>query len=332
MNLACTGRPGVAFVPGHYYLYVGDSGSGKTFLCLTSLAEAAISPIYKDHRLIFDNAENGAMMDFAKFFGRGMADRLEPPSGSRESPRYSDTVETFYYNVEQAFKTGEPFIYLLDSMDALTSEEEESHFSKSMKARKKGEDSSGTYGTSRAKKNSTNMRIVFNRLRKDGKSILIIISQTRHNIGFGARFQPKTRGGGDALTFYAGLELWTSQKGHIKTDKKVRGKNRELGVLCKVRVKKNRLAGWDRTVEVPILHSVGIDDVGGMVDYLVNEEQWSKGKGGIVAEDFEFTGSRERLVAHILENKLTGRLRSLVNEVWQDIEEQCKVNRESRYT
>jgi hypothetical protein len=75
LNLACSGKVSGGFIKGHYYHFVGDSSSGKTFLCLTCLAEAAINPHFDDYQLIHDDAENGSLFDFGKFFGPKMAGR-----------------------------------------------------------------------------------------------------------------------------------------------------------------------------------------------------------------------------------------------------------------
>lgn len=327
LNIACSGNHKYGFLPGHFYLYVGDSGSGKTFLTLTSFAEAANSKRFDDYRLIFDCPERGALMNFEKFFGKKMADRLEPPAGSRDNPKYSRTAEEFYYNVDTVVSAG-PAIYVLDSMDALVAEDELEKFQKNKRAHASDKEGKGSYGTAKAKLNSSNLRIVHNRLQEHG-SILIIISQTRENIGFDAMFNPKTRGGGKALTFYATLEMWTSVKNHIK--KTVKGKPRELGVECKVRIKKNRLTGRDRTVDIPIFHSFGIDDLGSCVDFLVEEGHWVESKGKIKAPEFEFEGSIEKLIP-IIEQGKAKQLRDLVATVWQGIEEACEVKREPRYS
>ena len=80
LNLACTGFPDRGFAKGHYYFVVGDSISGKTFLVLTCLAEASINPNFKDYRFIYDSGEDGALMNIERFFGKGVASRLEMPS------------------------------------------------------------------------------------------------------------------------------------------------------------------------------------------------------------------------------------------------------------
>lgn len=324
LNLACNDWPDVGLLPGHFYFLVGDSASGKTWLTLNILAEAANHPRFRDYALIFDNAENGALMDVSRFFGSELAGRMKPPT---PGPVYSHTVEEFYFNAERYLRNG-PCVYVLDSMDALTTEDEQDKFTERRKAHTSGKETSGSYGTSKAKLNSSYLRVVFNLLRETG-SILLIVTQTRDNIGFGAQFNPKTRGGGHALTFYASLEIWTSTKGHVK--RTVKGKPRELGIVCRARVKKNRLTGKDRSVEFPILHSHGIDDLGGCVQYLIDEGHWTENRGRVTASEFDFVGSIEKLLAQVEGTNREGDLQRLVATVWQDVETACKVKRKQRY-
>lgn len=330
LNLACSGRPTVGYLPGGFFFLVGDSSSGKTWLAMSAFAEACKNKHFDKHRFVFDNAENGALMDLRKYFGKAVQERLKPPTAAMPSLGLnSGTVEEFYFNVERNLEAG-PCLYVLDSMDALTTEDEQNKFTETRKAREKGKEVSGSYGTSKAKINSSYLRVVFNRLRETG-SILIILCQTRDNIGFGAQFNPKTRGGGHALSFYANLEIWTSVAGHIK--KTVAGKPRELGVRCKARVKKNRLTGRDRTVEFPIYHSHGIDDTGSMVDYLIDEGRWKETKGALTAPEFGITNaiSIEKLVQHIEEANQENKLRLLTADQWREIEDASNVQRKSRY-
>jgi len=329
LNLACTGRPDEGFLPGNYYYLVGDSSSGKSFLSLTCLAEAANHPTFQDYRFIFDNAENGALMNIRKFFGKRVAEKLEPPKGTITKPEYSRTVEDFYYNVDDAFESGTPFLYILDSMDALSSLDEEENFEESKKAREKDKKAPGSFGTSKARVNSSHLRILFNRLRKEGRSILLVISQTRQNIGYGAMFNPKTRGGGQALTFYAAMEIWTSVKGHVKT--KAKGRDVEQGIYCSARTKKNRLSGKDRVVEFPILHSSGIDDVGGCIDFLIHWGHWKSTKGVLTAPEFGFTGDYEDLVQKVQNESLESELQRVTGRVWNEIEAESELKRKPRY-
>ncbi len=328
LNLACSGEANIGFLGGHYALIVGDSASGKTFLSLTCLAEASINPAFKDYHFIYDNAEDGALMDMERFFGKAVAERTKPPTIDEDkNPIYSSTIEEFFFFVDDALEKNEPFIYILDSMDSLSSEDESSKFEELKKASRNGKTTAGSYGTSKAKANSSGLRRVISKLNKTG-SILIIISQTRDNIGFG--WEKKTRSGGHALRFYASLEIWSSIKGKIK--KKVKGKDRQLGIISQIQVKKNRLTGRERTVEVPIYHSAGIDDIGSCVEYLVEEGYWSVGKTGFInAPEVGENARLEDIVAAIEANNLEANIRNLVAKVWTDIERASEVQRKRRY-
>jgi RecA/RadA recombinase len=327
INLACSGRPDVAFLPGNYALWVGDSGSGKSFITLTTLAEAAINPAYKDYRILFHNAENGALFDLDRFLPP-LVKRMEPLMGSKASPDNSVILEDYWAACAAAVKSG-PCVVLTDSMDALIPKAWLKKQKEIKKASAKGEDAGGSYGTDKAKLNSEHLRGVVSALRETG-SILIMISQSRDRIGFGSQFDPKTRGGGNALTFYSHTELWTSVVG--KLTKTVRGRAVEQGIICRVKCKKNRVNGRKRTVDVPILHSHGVDDLGGCVDWLVGWKHWNEKGGKIAAPEFDFDGSREKLIAMLEEDEQEDELRQLVTKVWNEIESACEVHRKSRYS
>lgn len=326
LNLACTGHAGGGFSMGDYVSVVGDSVSGKTFLALTCLAEASINPNFDKHRLIYDNAERGARMNMEKFFGKRLADRLESPAKDGEIPMFSETVEDFYFFVDDAIKQGDPFVYILDSMDSVASDADLAKFDELKDAHRAGKQTTGSYGDGKAKKNSEGLRRLIPKLANT-KSILIIISQTRDNLGFG--FEKKSRSGGHALRFYATLELWSSTESKIK--RTVKGKPRQLGINSKVQIKKNRTTGAERTITVPIYHSHGIDDIGSCVAYLIDEKHWAKKGTRIVAAEFDLVQSESDLIKTIEANGWEDRLRELVEKVWNDIEEACVVKRKSRY-
>lgn len=326
LNLACSGRPFSGFARGGYYLLVGDSTSGKTALAGTCFAEAAINPKFDDYALYFDNVENGALM-FDKFFGEKIAKRIEAPCYDGDTPLYSQTVEEFYYNAHRCLKNHKG-IYILDSENALSSEAEVKKQKEKRKAIHEDTETAGTMTDAKAKVHSQNLRGLCALLRDTG-SILIMISQSRDNMGFAARFEKQTRPGGRALKFYAMLEMWSSVKQHIK--KTVRGKPREIGIVAQVKVKKNRFTGKNRTIEIPIYHSFGFDDLGSCIDYLVSENHWSKKGGTIDAKEFDFEGSKEDLIKRIEENNLEKELRILTGDVWQEIEAACEVVRKPKY-
>jgi len=328
LNLACTNRVDGAFDAGKYYFFVGDSQSGKTFLCLGIFAEAANDSRWDDYRLIYDNVEDGALMDLRKFFGGKTAERLEAPMEDDEGNQApSFTIEEFYYNVDDAFSNG-PCIYILDSMDALTSNQEQDKFKETKKAHRAGKDTTGSFGDGKAKKNAANLRRLFKDMNKHG-SILIIISQTRDNLKAMNPFDTKTRSGGRALKFYATLEMWTARKGKIK--KTVKGKERVVGIQSKVQVKKNRETGNETAITVPILRSYGIDDISSCIDFLVSEKHWKKKGQTIDADELDFNGTKEKLIRYIEEEELVTDLRETVGYVWDEIEKASMADRKPKY-
>lgn len=333
VNLAITGKHNCGFGQGTYVLFVGDTQSGKTWLALSCFAEASIDSRFDEYELIYDNAENGAMMDIEYYFGSKVAQRIRAPRMAKGRPVYSYFIEDFYFNLDDALDSGKKFIYVLDSIDSLTSKPEEKKFDENKKASRseKEKELKGDYGDGKAKVSSRNMRLMMRRLEDSG-SILVVINQTRDNPAAGLFEPKKVRSGGRALEFYAHVELWSSVAGTVK--RTVRGKEREVGIESRVRVVKNRSTGRRRDVVVPILHSVGVDDIGSCVDYLVTEKEWSRDKGGAITATGigpEICAKREQLIQEIEQRELEPDVVYLVQQTWNEIEEACKVTRKSRY-
>lgn len=335
LNLACSDDASYAFRRGGYYYLVGDSTSGKTWTSLTCFAEARLNKAFRKHRLIFDDVEGGALMNIGYYFGEQVAKDIEPPGrDSKGNPVNSTTVESFYRHLWDAVTRKKPFIYVLDSQDALTSESSAKKFAANKQASEAGLEGRGSYGDGKAKYHSEHLRHMLAGIRKTG-SILIVIGQTRDNLGFG--FEKKTRSGGKALRFYANLEIWTSAFKKLK--KLVRGKPRTVGVLCQAEVKKNRLTGKvgkDRAVIVPIYYGLGIDDVGSCVDFLVDSRHWPSKTGDkkqklIKAKELMFVGNRADLIAYVEEERLQSKLQQVVQQVWREIEAETMPHRQRRY-
>jgi len=322
LNLACSGDVRGAFRAGYYCFIIGDSQSGKTWIAVNTLAEAANDPRFQKYRLIYDPTEHGALMNLRKFFGSKLVERIEvmdPPS---------DTAEEFYYNLDDALNGDRPCIYVLDSQDGLSDNAEQTKFEEVKAASRKGKQTTGSYNVSKPKVHSANIRQFIRPLRSTG-SILMVLNQTRDSFD---PFKPKSYSGGRALWFYATMQMTSSVKKHIMKD--IHGKKRELGVIVKAVVKKSRETGRVRTVDVPILHSYGIDDVGSCVDYMVDENAWTKNKTGFI----EAVGlgpivkkRRDDLIRKIEEDDLVDDLRLLVQQTWNEVEQACEVSRKKRY-
>jgi len=330
LNMALTGKPRYGYHAGGYYLVVGGSSSGKTMLMLTMLAEVANNPNFDHYQIKYDNVEDGAQMDFVKFFGQKMAARIEAPRIVDGVGMHSETIDDFYFNFDDAMDAG-PCIYLLDSMDALMGGKERNKFNERRKAARKGKlaEVKGDYGDGKAKKNSGDLRGVLAKVR-DTRSILVIICQTRDAIDAGPFEPQETRAGGRALTFYSHTEMWMSKGATLK--KAVRGVDRQIGMMSNIHIKKNRLSGKEWRVKVPFYHTVGVDDVGCCVDYLIAEKHWpANDKGVITAPELSFKGTREKLIQVIEEGDKEVFLRKTVAAVWRQVEADCAVKRKPRY-
>lgn len=331
LNLACTHNPLGGFPKGKYIWLVGDSTSGKTFLSMTCFAEALSNPEFEHYRLIYDNVEDGMNIDLENLFNQKVAEKVEPPKRTPDgAEEHSFSIEEFYYNLDDALNYARvndaPFIYVLDSMDGLSSEAEVEKFEETKDAHRKGRQTTGSFGDGKAKKNSAGLRKILKGLRETG-SILIIISQTRDNLGYGPA--GKTSSGGRALKFYATLEIWSKVIGKIK--KTVKGKPRTIGVNIELELKKNRPVGKLHKAKMDIYPSYGIDDIGSCIDYLVEEKWWKKSGQTITADEFDMKCTREKLIRHIEDNGLYRKLQIITGRCWMEILEASNPKRKKRY-
>lgn len=322
LNLALTDTFYGGFIKGTYVLFVGDTDSGKTFVCMTCFAEASINPAFDDYRFVLINKERGMLMDVAHFFGPEVDRRLET--------KYCENLEDMYFELDDMLEGDKPFICVVDSIDALSSEYEGKKFTQRKTAAKKGTEAKGDFGDGKAKIHSGNIRRILSGLERTG-SIVVFINQSRDKID-ALPFEPKkTHSGGRAISFYATMKIWSSVAGQLT--KTYKGKKRQIGIMSRVKIVRTRVTGRHREVDVPIYHSVGIDDIGGCIDYLVSEKHWSRNDSGIItAREFDFQGRREQLVDHIESNDFELDLKDIVADVWKDIEAACQVKRKSRYT
>lgn len=322
-NLACTDSTDFGFSLGRMVNLIGDSSSGKSMFAKSIFAEIAQIPFFDDYRFINDDVENADDFDNTKLFGKKATQRIEAPYADAEGPIPSDTIEDFHFNICDALDDGRPFIYVLDSFDALDAKQDQDKIESMRTARKKGNKVAGTYGMAKPKKASDLLRNICGKLKKS-KSILIIISQTRENID-PMSFEKKTRSGGMALKFYAHHEIWLAMIGKIPK------KDLVIGNKVRAKISKNKVTGKVREVEFPIYYDYGVDDIRSCVDYLVKNEYWSKTKLTIDAHDLGIKGTIEKLVSQIEDQNLESEMKEAVGKCWHDIEEAVKLNRKGKY-
>ena len=228
---------------------VGDKSTGKTLAAI----EACCNFILK-----FPNIGKIRYVEPEAAFDQSYAAALGLPIDRVDFAEDDSihTVEDFYADLNaflDSLEDGEPGLYILDSLDALSSDEE-----------MKREFSDKSYSMEKQKK----MGELFRKLNQKIKAkrvLVLIVSQVRDNIGvaFGEKLR---RSGGKALDFFASQILWFSQTGTMK--KVIRGLTRTTGVQIKAKCKKNKVGLPFRECAFDILFGYGIDDLAANLRWL----------------------------------------------------------------
>lgn len=313
LNLALTDFNG-GYVLGTVVHLIGDTNVGKSLLALTMMAEASKDDRFKDYNLIYEEPEAAMMFPLEKMFGEGIG-RVKFIPEDRTEPR---TVQDWHRDLFNTYNpVKKPYLYVTDSFDALSSQDQVGDT----------EPTKGGYKTEKALVASEAFPKIVGRIEKT-KSLYIWISQTRENIG--VTFGPKkTFSGGSAIKFYRSFEIWLAHEGQIT--KVVRGKKRVVGANVKVLVKKNKFTGKVREVKFPVYYEYGIDDVGSMVDWMVDEKFWGKREQTILTEGDFIDATRPKLIEYIEEGSLEPGLKEIVADCWGELEKEIKIDRKRRY-
>lgn len=323
LNCACSGYPDFAFLVGCIINIIGDSWSGKTFLALSIFAELNLLPEFDNYNFIYDDAEYANQFNMYYLFGPITSERITPPAGDLENPIYSDTTEDFHCHVRDALDEEKPFIYILDSFDALDTDQDREKIEEMREARRRGTKPKGTYGMAKAKNASNLLRNIDDKLSKT-KSLLIIISQTRDNLD-PLSFKKSTRSGGRALKFYCSHEIWLAAGMKHKSKERIIGNN----VLAKV--EKAKLTGKVREAKFTIFNDLGVDDIRSCIEFLTHFGTWKKTKQTINAEHFNIKGSLATIIKAIEKRNLEPKLRKLTGRLWNQLEEEIKLKRKMKY-
>jgi recombination protein RecA len=344
LNLACSDRADGAYAPGSMVNLIGDSSAGKTYIALTMGADIAHNPLFDDYRIIFDDVEQANEFDMERLFGTKLAERIEPPRYEEdgETPLYSDTIQDFHVAVDDAFKDGRPFIYILDSLDALTSREEQKVVKENLDKLRKGNLPDGSYGMDKPKALSQFLRLIVARLKKT-KSFILVISQTRDNIS-PLSFAQKTRSGGRALKFYCSHEIWLAE-GNRELKRE-----RAIGKIVHAKITKNKITGKVREVFFPIYNEYGVDNIGACLNLLCHENVWKSSVkpgtwvGGSVISGFDtFLGTdkctqkgtdkctRDKFIREVTAQNKHQELVAFTEKTWQEIEASLSLDRPPKY-
>lgn len=160
-----------------------------------------------------------------------------------------------YGEVEaRVLKIMPPSLYIIDSLDALSSEAE---------LARKVED--GTYGLEKQKLLGLFFRKEIRRMKR-ARMCLIVISQIRDRIGPMIRGVKYTRTGGKALDFYASIVLYLSDLG--KVYETIKGVKRPVAIKIKAKATKNKITMPFRECVFELRFGYGVDDEWACLDFL----------------------------------------------------------------
>lgn len=330
LNCACSGSPYGAYKAGTIITLPGASASGKTMLLFTMFAEMCALKKFNDYELIYDDAEEALAIDICKLFGNRTEERITSPSleGIEGDSIYSQTIQDFQNNILLQIEKNKPFVYALDSLDALSSDEEmEREYKKAILSIKNPEqlkELKGSYNTEKAKIIGQCLRMIRGKL-KNTKSLLIIVQQERANIG-GGMFQKETiTSGGKAPFYYSSHQVW------MKRIKSLKKNDKKIGNRVKAIVTKNKLTGKERSAEFDIYDDYGVDDIGSQIDFLLQEGQWKKQGVKINAVGLGMVEARAKIISRIEKEELQRELKKITGAVWDKIETELKLNRKAKY-
>lgn len=336
VNLECSGRTEGAFKIGTMINLIGDSHAGKTLFALSIFPECSLFERFDNYEFIYDDVEAANGFDIPYLFGDTVGERIycletEPDDDGMKRSR---TIEDLNDNLARLYSLSRQCIYVVDSFDALTSEAAIEKDQDNRTKREKGNNTKGSYGDGKAKKSSEMFSQRIQEIAEMG-SFLIIISQTRDNIGFGAQFTPKVRSGGRALKFYAYHEIW------LACQKKEKKGKRTVETNVQAKVTKNKLNGRHGEAYFPILFDYGVDNIKSCINFLTDEGDWTDNKGRINSQGFvpKTKDSKKRdvhrtmagTIKYIEDNNLEDELFGLVQEAYDKVIEGLRPNRKRRY-
>ena len=300
---------------------IGDSSSGKSFLAGECIAAAYHR--YGKHKFdwFYDDAEGGYKFNAEKLYGFDIINEGFLPRKKR-----SNTIEDFERNIQYIIDNKDPkskFIYVLDSFDSITSDDEIKFKTKKLKGSPSGDEEGGdgkekgSFGLSKQKESHSFFRSKIREL-EDNRIVLIIISQVKEKISvtFGKKLY---RTGGKSLDFYPNVVFWLAEV------EKYRKEERPIGICSKVQATKSRNDKPFRECLIDIVFDYGLDDVSSNINFLCDiktdgNRDKKKADSMLLSWDKkEFT--RKNLIKYIEENNLEEELATRVREKWNAIEE-----------
>jgi recombination protein RecA len=281
----------------------GAESIGKSVL----LSEIAGAIQRQGGEVLFNDTESRFDEQFANIFGYAL---------DREYYFNPDTVTEVFDTIEK-WKVKDPKVVngiITDSLAALSTQLEMD-----------GEDK---MGMRRGKEFSAGFRKNA-RLLKKNNYLMVCSNQIRDTTNtFGAKTDTP---GGWAVRFYSSVrvELSKTYKEHeIRKTKTIHGREvtEVVGINIEAKVIKNSTWKPKRTAFITILYDYGIDDIRQNLqfikDYTANTVYTVKGK--------KLSNTLEKAILKVEDQNLETKLREEVIDLWEDIQEEFKIDRKKK--
>lgn len=294
LDMVLGGNKNVFGVPaGRFINIVGDKSAGKTFLSNEFIAWAYHN-LGKNFKWVYDDCESGYSFDTQSLYGFDVMP---------EDPVHSTTVEEAFYHITkfaEKLKENQFGIYVLDSLDGLTSEEQDKRAEERIKSIEDEKEMKGTYGMGKAKYLSQEFFPQLCSVIEDKNILVIIISQIRDNVDMFS-FEKYSRAGGKALDFYAHSVIW------LATAKKIEKSGTPVGVVVKAKTTKSKTPRPFRECFFSFLYDYGLDGIGTSIDYLF-DLRTPKGESNTKVKAIQWNGNnnldKKQLKEFLEENDL----------------------------
>jgi len=182
-------------------------------------------------------------------------------------------------------------------------------------------------GMRRAKEFSEQLRKTC-RILSSSNTLLVCSNQIRENIGAGKFEQKYKPPGGKGIAFYSSLRLRTKILGSLVRKRKIKGKERKVvyGVQIEIEVVKSSVWHPKRTALIAIDFRYGVDDIRENLKYLKDMYQATTYDIG----DRKLHKNIQDAIVIVEKEGLEETLRDEVIAVWEELEEEFKVERKPK--
>lgn len=270
MDILYGGGIGLGLPYGIIVDFVGDTSSGKSMTGNEMIAAEFHTRKKGTFHHQYEDAEYGNKFDTSKMFGLDiMGQNVISNIPKKKYPVRPKTIQDVDSRVSM-FVTEIPKdhfgIYFLDSLDAVTNDENLERSEKREENYRKNGDKKddGTFGMGTAKFLSQEFFRIQGGKIADKNIIIGIVSQVRTVVG-ASTYQKKIKdSGGKAKGHWVTMKIWFTPKGYLYMP----GSKRAYGQIFSIQIDKSRDGKIKRSINIVYDTGHGIDDVKTSMDFL----------------------------------------------------------------